>query len=212
MVIIISGMGGIGKTTTAKTLHEELDIPVFYESVEDNKILPLFYTTNEEEQDRRRYPFLLQLNFLTTRFRDIKKAYGSKDAILDRCIFEDEYFARKNHGNGKIADIEFEIYEGIFQEMVESIRHMEKGKPDLMIYLTGSFDTVMERIKKRARDFEISDKLRDYFYYLWKDYDDFIFNYYKESPILVVNMDERDINFNEEDKRWLIKEISKYRK
>lgn len=211
MVIIISGMGGIGKTTTAKTLHDELNIPVFYESVEDNKILPLFYITDEEEQDRRRYPFLLQLNFLTTRFRDIKKAYRSTNAILDRCIFEDEYFAKKNHGNGKIADIEFEIYESIFHEMVDSIHNIGQGKPDLMIYLTGSFETVMKRIKQRARDFEVSDKLREYFYYLWKDYDDFIFNYYKESPVLVVNMDEKDVNFNEQDKRWLIEEISKYK-
>lgn len=210
MVLIISGMAGIGKTTTAKTLHEALGIPVFYESVEDNKILPLFYTASEEEQNKRRYPFLLQLNFLTTRFRDIKKAYRFDDAILDRCIFEDEYFARKVHAQGKISDTEYEIYEGLYQEMVESIHHMERKRPDLMIYLTGSFETVMTRIKKRARDFEISDSLRNYFYYLWKGYDDFIFNNYKESPILVVNMDERNINFNENDKEWLIEQIVKY--
>jgi deoxyadenosine/deoxycytidine kinase len=41
-VIIIGGMIGIGKTTTAKMLHEELKLPVYYENVKDNKVLPLF--------------------------------------------------------------------------------------------------------------------------------------------------------------------------
>lgn len=41
-MIVIGGMIGLGKTTTAKTLHEALHLPVYYESVKDNKVLPLF--------------------------------------------------------------------------------------------------------------------------------------------------------------------------
>src|SRR5574344_2468233 len=90
-------MIGIGKTTTAKMLHEELGIPVYYESVKGNKVLPLFYTATKEEQEKRRYPFLLQLNFLQARYHAIKQALLENNAIMDRSIYEDHYFAKKNH-------------------------------------------------------------------------------------------------------------------
>ena len=69
MVITIGAMIGAGKSSLAKILGEELGTEVFYESVDDNPILPLFYTASEEEIQAKRYPFLLQLYFLK---QDIK--------------------------------------------------------------------------------------------------------------------------------------------
>ena len=43
MILVIAGMIGTGKSSVAKALGEEFKSEVFYESVEDNKILPLFY-------------------------------------------------------------------------------------------------------------------------------------------------------------------------
>ena len=63
MVITIGAMIGAGKSSLAKILGEELGTEVFYESVDDNPILPLFYTASEEEIQAKRYPFLLQLYF-----------------------------------------------------------------------------------------------------------------------------------------------------
>ena len=47
MVVIVGGMIGIGKTTTSKMLGKETGLKVYYESVEGNKVLPLFYTSNK---------------------------------------------------------------------------------------------------------------------------------------------------------------------
>lgn len=60
MTIVVSGMIGVGKSSVAKLIAEALDLSVHYESVDDNPILPLFYTSTAEEQEKNRYAFLLQ--------------------------------------------------------------------------------------------------------------------------------------------------------
>ena len=66
MVITVGAMIGAGKSSLATLIGEHFGTEVFYESVEDNPILPLFYTASEEEIQAKRYPFLLQLYFLNT--------------------------------------------------------------------------------------------------------------------------------------------------
>ena len=83
-MIVVGGMIGLGKSSVAKLLGERLGTEVFYESVEDNKILPLFYTSSEEEIQVKRYPFLLQLYLLYTRFKSIKEALVEDNNVLDR--------------------------------------------------------------------------------------------------------------------------------
>lgn len=68
MLLVVGGMIGLGKTSVAELLGEYFGTEVFYESVDNNPILPLFYTSSEEEIEKKRYPFLLQLHFLDTRF------------------------------------------------------------------------------------------------------------------------------------------------
>lgn len=96
-VIVIGGMIGAGKTSVAKLLGEELNSDVFFEEVDENPLLELFYTANEEEEQEKRYPFLLQLTFLSSRFRSIKEALVDKNNVLDRSIYEDWYFCKVNN-------------------------------------------------------------------------------------------------------------------
>ena len=108
-VICVGGMIGIGKTSVAEILAKALGSAVFYESVEDNPILPLFYTASPEEIQAKRYPFLLQLHCLRTRFASIKEAYRRDDNVLDRSIYEDWYFAKVNHELGRISSLEMQV-------------------------------------------------------------------------------------------------------
>jgi deoxyadenosine/deoxycytidine kinase len=209
VVIIIGGMIGIGKTTTAKMLHEEMNIPVFYESVKGNKVLPLFYTATKEEQAKRRYPFLLQLNFLQARYHAIKQALLEDNAIMDRSIYEDHYFAKKNHDTGGISDTEMALYDGLLDEMMDELKGLPKKAPDVMVYLHGSFETVLKRIKQRGRSFELDQGLVDYYRFLWKDYDDWVHNAYKASPIIDIDVDQKNIIYNAADKAWLLAELRK---
>ncbi|MGX6977703.1 deoxynucleoside kinase [Vagococcus elongatus] len=208
-MIVVGGMIGLGKTSVAKILGDYFDSEVFYEDVNDNEILPLFYTASDKELESKRYPFLLQLDFLQRRFKDIKRATTDRYSILDRSIYEDWYFAKVNMDLGKISDIEFTIYEKLLKNMMEELDELPKKAPDLMIYLQGSFETVMARIEERGRDFEQDESLTDYYYALWQGYDDWVMNCYDASEVLVVDMDTTDVVNRLEDRELFLTQVDK---
>lgn len=205
MLITIGGMIGLGKTSVSKLLGEHFNTEVFYESVDDNPVLELFYTASDEEIQKNRYPFLLQLWFLDTRFKSIKSALVNDNNILDRSIYEDWYFAKVNKDLGRISDMEFMIYENLLDNMMEELKELPKKAPDVMVYLKGSFETVLERINKRGRGFELDPELVDYYRTLWSGYDDWITNHYNASEVVVINMDVIDVVNREEDRATVIK-------
>ena len=207
MLLVVGGMIGLGKSSVAKILGEHFQSDVFYESVDDNPLLPLFYSESEEEIQRKRYPFLLQLYFLNTRFKSIKEALVNDNNVLDRSIYEDWYFAKKNMELGRISQLEMDIYENLLNNMMEELESLPKKAPDIMIYLKGSFETVMNRIKLRGRDFEVDDSLKEYYHFLWKDYDKWVKNHYKASEVLVIDMNVMDVVNNEDDKIKLIQMV-----
>lgn len=207
MIIVIGGMIGAGKTSVAKVIGEQLNSDVFYENVDDNDILPLFYTASPEEQDAKRYPFLLQLEFLSSRFQDIKKAFHNRQNVLDRSIYEDWYFCKVNNDLGRISDMEFKIYEKLLNNMMEELESLPQKAPDLMVYLHGSFETIMNRIGLRGRDFEQDESLRQYYYTLWSGYDDWVTNHYHASQVLKVDIDQLDIVNRPEDIPVLMKMV-----
>lgn len=207
MILVIAGMIGIGKSSVAKALGEHLQSDVYYESVEDNKVLPLFYTATDEEIATKRYPFLLQLWFLNTRFKSIKEALVNDNNVLDRSIYEDWFFAKVNKELGRISDLEFEIYESLLNNMMEELEELPKKSPDVLVYLKGSFDTVLARINKRGRGYELAPDLVDYYHTLWKGYDEWLEKHYKASDVLVIDMDKMDIVNNMNDREKLLEMV-----
>lgn len=207
MVIVIGGMIGLGKTTVAEILAEQLGSQVFYESVDDNPILPLFYTSSKEEIEAKRYPFLLQLYFLNSRFKTIKDALQHENNIIDRSIYEDWYFAKRNRDLGRISSLEFEMYEKLLKNMMEELTGLPKKAPDLMVYLKGSFETVLKRIQLRGRSYELDQSLVDYYKFLWENYDDWVLNHYKASKVVMIDMDKYDVR-NASDRQEVIQLIT----
>ena len=207
MLIVVGGMIGLGKSSVAEILGNHFNSEVFYESVDDNPILPLFYSESEEEILKNRYPFLLQLYFLNTRFKSIKEALYNDNNVLDRSIYEDWYFAKKNMELGRISELEMNTYEGLLENMLEELKELPKKAPDIMVYLKGSFETVMKRINLRGREFEIDESLKEYYHFLWKDYDNWVNNHYNASEVLIIDMDTMDVVNNEADKHKLIEMV-----
>ena len=207
MVVVIAAMIGAGKSSLSKVLGEHFGTEVFYESVDDNPILPLFYTSTEEEIQAKRYPFLLQLWFLDTRFKSIKAALYHDNNILDRSIYEDKLFAKVNKDLGRISELEYEIYCNLLDNMLEELDELPKKSPDLMVYLRGSFETILERIRKRGREYELDDDLVSYYYTLWSQYDEWMFKHYNASEVLVIDIDNIDYVNNEDDKAMVIKMV-----
>ena len=203
-VIVVGGMIGLGKSSVSEVIAEHLQSEVFYEKVEGNRVLEQFYTASPEEIQAKRYPFLLQLEFLSSRYKSIKEALSNDNNVLDRSIYEDRYFMEINWELGRISDLEREIYIELLDNMLEELDELSyKKAPDLMVYLKGSFETVMYRINKRSRDCEQDPELIEYFKKLWESYDEWIYNCYKASPILTIDMDKMDVVNNPEDRAEL---------
>lgn len=204
MLIVVGGMIGLGKTSVAEILGEAFGSEVFYESVDDNPILPLFYTASDEEIQAKRYPFLLQLHFLDTRFKSIKRALVHNNNVLDRSIYEDWYFAKKNMELGRINALEMQVYESLLNNMMEELEELPKKAPDLMVYLKASFETVIDRIMNRGRSFELDEHLTEYYKFLWQGYDEWVMKHYKASQVLIIDMDTYDVVSNDADKHAVI--------
>jgi len=213
--IVIGGMIGLGKTSVADTLNAHfqkkgIESKVFYEAVDDNPILPLYYELTPEELDARRIPFLLQLFFLNKRFKTVKDCVSWREPIYtiqDRSIYEDWYFAYVNKNLGRISELEFKIYEDLVENMMEELNELPKKAPDLMVYLKGSFDTVIDRIMARGRSFEINPELKEYYFEVWKGYDDWVINNYNSSDVLIVDMDNTDVVKRPEDALRVCREV-----
>lgn len=198
-VIVIGGMIGAGKTSVANLLGDNLGSKVFYEDVDDNPLLELFYTANEEEEQEKRYPFLLQLTFLSSRFRSIKEALTNRNNVLDRSIYEDWYFCKVNNDLGRISDLEFKIYEELLNNMMQELDELPKKAPDLMVYLHGSFEEIIRRIGTRGRDFEQDKSLMEYYRVLWQGYDEWVDKHYDASQVLKIDIDRYDVINRKED-------------
>ncbi len=197
MLIAIGGMIGVGKTTAANLISQHLDAPLHLESVEGNAILEKFYTATPEEEQAKRYPFLLQLSFLNSRYTDIKRALIERHAVLDRSIYEDWYFARVNTDMNRISELEFAIYEELLANMMEELTFFPKKAPDLFVFLHAEFDTILRRISNRGRDFEQDESQLAYFRRLWEGYRDWVETTYQESPVLIFDTDRYDLSVPE---------------
>jgi len=178
----LAGNIGVGKTTFTKTMSERCGWQPFYESVSDNPYLNDFY------KDMKRWSFNLQIYFLHKRF-EMHKIMNNLDegTIQDRTIYEDvEIFAKNLHELGNISDRDYENYSGLFSVMVSYLK-----KPDLIVYLRASTDTLLSRIEKRGRDYEGSIS-PEYLDSLNISYDRWI-NSEKDYPVLIVETDDFNI-------------------
>ncbi|MCZ0716739.1 deoxynucleoside kinase [Aerococcus kribbianus] len=189
-MIILAGMIGSGKTTYTLKLSEELGTEPFFEPVDENPILDKYY------EDPDRYGFALQIYFLNKRFALIKEAYANDNNVLDRSIYEDALFTKVNVEDGNITETEFAIYLDLLDNMMSELDSLQKSSPDLMVYLDGSFDHIMDNIKKRGRDFEqptAENGLLDYYRHLYDSYGDWYANYDK-GPKMSIYTDHFDIH------------------
>lgn len=141
----IAGNIGVGKTTLTDIIAERFNWKPFYESVIDNPYLNDFYA------DMKRWSFNLQIYFLSKRFETHKRmTEGDFSAVQDRTIYEDvEIFAYNLHEMGNMSTRDYNNYRDLFRIMTSYLE-----KPDLIIYLKASTDTLISRIRKRGREFE----------------------------------------------------------
>ncbi len=192
--LCIEGVIGSGKTTLSNILAERFNCRIVLEEADDNPFLARFYT------ERRSYAFQTQLWFLVSRFKQLSQMVSQQDlfhavTISDYIFAKDRIFASVN-----LDDEEYALYNTISGVMTSAI-----PKPDLVVYLQASDETLLRRIEKRGRSYEYNMDPQ-YMNMLNKVYNQFFFNY-NETPLLIINTNDIDFVNNENDREEIIDQI-----
>ena len=180
MYIAIEGVIGVGKTTLARMLQDVFEAEILLEVFEENPFLSDFYA------DRARYAFQTQIFFLLSRYRqqnnNVPAALRSgKNLIADYTFAKDALFAGIN-----LQGDELDMYHKVHDALGEKI-----PKPDLVVYLQASTDTLMARIAFRDRAYERQME-RDYINELNYAYEHFFSKSFDHTPVLKI--DTNDLN------------------
>jgi deoxyadenosine/deoxycytidine kinase len=197
-VITIAGTVGVGKSTMTKSLAKALNFRTSFEKVDTNPYLDKYY------KDFKKWSFHLQIYFLAERFKEAKRIfeYGG-GFVQDRSIYEDTgIFARMQYEKGNMTKEDYETYTSLFDAMVMTpfFHH-----PDLLIYLEGSFEDILARIKERGRPMEQETPV-EYWQEMYERYTNWI-NNFRECPILRININDYDLYKDESSLEEIISKI-----
>ncbi len=191
--IVVEGVIGVGKTSLVKLLAAQTGARVNLEIVEENPFLSRFY------QDRAAYAFQTQIFFLLSRFR--QQQVLTQPELFSDLVVSDYLFAKDRiFANLNLSDDELALYNQLAGILEDRIL-----KPDLVIYLQGSTPLLMERIRRRGRDFE-RNMDADYIESLNRAYN-FFFHHYQDTPLLVVGADHLDYVGVPEDLELLVDQL-----
>ena len=184
--LVIEGPIGAGKTSLARRLASRLSADVVLEQPEENPFLPRFY------RDMARYALPTQLFFLFQRARMLEPLAQpdlfARPVIGDFLLDKDPLFARLTLSADELA---------LYQKIYDSLRPRAPA-PDAVIYLQASTDTLVERVRRRAKGYE-RPMTEEYLALLADSYARF-FYHYDAAPLLIVNSEnlnfvERDVDF-----------------
>jgi len=191
MYIAIEGVIGVGKTTLARLLQPTFNAEVLLEIFEENPFLSDFYG------DRARFAFQTQIFFLLSRYHqqnnNVPKILGAqKSLISDYTFAKDALFAGIN-----LQGDELDMYHKVHEALGEKI-----PKPDLLVYLQATTETLMNRIAFRDRSYERQME-RDYINDLNIAYEDFFSKPFDHTPVLKIDTNDLDIIRNAEHLRMI---------
>jgi len=191
--IVVEGPIGAGKTSLARNLAERCGGSVLLEDPASNPFLEKFY------RDPQRHALPAQLFFLFQRVAQVRDLSQSdlfrKLTVADFMLDKDPLFARLT-----LNDDELKLYQQIYTHL-----KLQAPVPDLVIYLQASNDTLVERVARRAANYEkgISD---DYLVRLNDTYARYFYQY-TAAPLLIVNSDNLNFVDSTDDFDLLLRRI-----
>ena len=211
-MIYVNAPIGLGKSTLTELLSKDLKTKAFYERVDDMPILKKFYAAGEDSRLSLAFP--LQVAFLNYRYQQLREGLhlaeteGMKNTIYDSSLLSDGLMAFNLYKRGEFPKEEFRLYQELSQNMQANVSgHPFRGFPDVIIYLKGSFELMLEHIESRGRDMEaIDDDKKDYYHSVWETYDNW-YQSYAQSPVITIDMDKYDYVHNSKDHRKVLEYI-----
>jgi len=192
--VAIEGPIGVGKTTLAKRLAADLGGELILEGAADNPFLSRFYSQPE------RFALATQLFFLLQRVEQLENLRQtnlfSDIRIADFMLDKDRLFAELT-----LDTEEFRLYDQVYRHVIRDF-----PKPDLVIYLQASVETLQARILHRGIDYE-SDIDPDYLQRLVALYARF-FQSFDAAPLLVVDAVHTDLVNRDVDYHHLLDKMN----
>jgi deoxyadenosine/deoxycytidine kinase len=168
------------------------------ENAEENPFLAAYY------QDRRKHAFQAQLFFLLSRFQQ-QQALFQQD-LFSRSTVAEYLFARNRIFAALVlSPDELALYDRVYELLGPRV-----VKPDLVVFLQARTDVLLARVRRRAREYERSID-GPWLEALAKGYNDYFFHY-QDTPLLVVNASDIDLDGNPDDVEALLGVIRKHRK
>ncbi len=192
--IAVEGPIGVGKTSFVELLAKKFDAYKVLEKV-DNPFLRDFY------EDKAGAAFQSQLFFLLSRHRQLMEL-AQRDlfhqiTLCDYILPKDKIFAYLN-----LDDSELLIYDKLYAMLEPQV-----PKPDLAIFLQAETSRLVDRIKRRRRDYE-TEISEAYVEEVNKAYNYFFFHY-SHTPLLVIDTTAIDFVHHEEHLDELVAQIRK---
>lgn len=183
-IITIAGTVGVGKSTLTYALANALQFQTSFEKVDTNPYLDKFYDNFE------RWSFHLQIYFLAERFKEQKRMFEAGGGFIqDRSIYEDTgIFAKMHMEKGTMTPVDYETYTSLFEAMVMTPFFPH---PDVIIYLDGTLEDILNRIKQRGRPMEQKTPVA-YWEEMHKRYENWI-NDFNVCPVLKININDYDL-------------------
>jgi deoxyadenosine/deoxycytidine kinase len=193
--IVIEGVIGVGKTALTRLLGGRLGVTTFFEKFEENPFLSNFYS------DRARYAFQTEVFFLLNRYRqqqsEVQPAADRGSVAGDYLFAKTKLFAGLN-----LSGDELVLFDQLYDALARQI-----ARPDLVVYLQSSLDTLMARIYQRDRSFERNMDPR-YIEHLSGVYERF-FDAYSDTPLLKLHTDHLDLIRDASAQHEVIEAISR---
>lgn len=195
--IVVEGPIGVGKTSLSNILAERMGARRIFEVVEENPFLSSFYA------DREKYAFQTQIFFLLSRYRQQQQLFQQD---LFRTVTVSDYLLAKDR---IFACLTLESHELALYERVYEALGPRVVKPDLVVFLQARLEVLLQRIRKRGRDFERNFDSA-YLQSLMHAYNDF-FAHYTETPLLIVDTSDIDFVNDPADREHLLAAIDSTR-